>query len=1081
MPVVSTSLTGALATTLLGTGPDAPPESPLSWVVLAAARRFSAGADSGADVPASAETATTQTLYSVTDAQVAAAAVVNLPPIVEEEPDFGTPNPTTGAVAGQIVAKDPEGKKLSYTLASGPSAGKLVFDKKTGAFTYTPTASQRVAAGLTPGADYAQFTVKVSDGTTANIQTVTFNVAVNPAELEDAGTIAVGGPGEAITVTKTRVFVTNASAKTVTVIDSLNRTVVATISFDEAPVSVAVTPDGKRLYVVDDTTNLIHVVDATTGTKLTAIDFGENRYPDSLYMSPDGKTLLAAGGLYDPKTNTTTSVITKVATATGKIAGTVKLVGASPDDFYSVAFTPDSKKVYVVVDLLPANPGDPVSSAVYTFATTATSAKLLTTGTFIIDVAVNPAGTLLYVNDVGADENGFGSLRVFDIKSNKLVTEIPTEPERLSGLTFSKDGTLLYTLNTVTNQVGAFDVAAGLVPVSIIDTGTTNNEFYPNVAISPDGRALYYNTDNGLQVVSLLPATAASTPGAPVGNVIKGAFGTRYQVMADVDPVTLQPNGNTRVSILDKDGRVITTTQDIVGIPSSSVPVVRPDGSLLVATYDAGTNTTTITAVSTSGVTTPAGSLTGKAVRQIFIASNGAAYLQTDVNGDGLAYKLVRISTENASQTYDIDGSTSGLPVKLAPDGSAYVVYKDGGDQVSVLAIDPNGDSITVPVGTGSPEGSLAPVVISSDGKAYVTVSTLDAQGFTETKILTFTGTASTERTVAGQQVGSAVVGAKGAVYLVTGAQGTASVTKLTSTTLRTSVFNAAAVGQPGVASDGTAYVLLNTGPGQHGLGIVNPAGKTKIVPINGQFAQAIDNPGGLALTVGYDKKAYVAYVDSTGRYHVAIVGGSGTASIKDMPVGTTTKHSVYFTIRGVAAQMVQTVDPVTGAITGTSAYILPSGKRTEEVPGDLVAGAIDFKNNGYIVSSAENANGDLEVTVLAFTSAGKTLAKIAAPGGIVLAVDNLAGPFGARPVVLSPKDGTAYVTLSTGQDNLPGSAEVWAINPKGGATKVLDVDTALVTAVTVEPDGTAYVTVSELVGGQYVSTVRVLNSTTAV
>ncbi|OBB75606.1 YncE family protein [Mycobacterium sp. 852014-52144_SCH5372336] len=1057
-------MTEALASALLGSGPDAPAESPLSWVVLAAARRFSAEADADAAVQPAAQMATVQTLNSVTSAPVTAAAVVNQPPIIEE-PAFGTPDPRTGATAGQIVAKDPEGKKLSYALTSGPSEGKLVFDKRTGAFTYTPTASQRVVAGLTPDTDYAQFTVSVSDGAKANIQTVTVNVAINPAPLVDAGSVPTGGSTDAIAVTNTRAYVANTAAKTITVIDTINRTTVATIQLDQQPVSLEVTADGKRVYVVDDTTNLIHVIDATNNTMLAPIDFGPNRYPLSVAVSPDGKTLLATGALYDAKTDTWTPVVTKVATATGKVSGTVKLPGSS-DVFYDVEFSADGKKVYVVSDLASDDPEN-VTSAVYTFATSATTAKLVTTGTYITDVAINPAGTRVYVNDADA-----GTIRVFDA-SNKLVGTISVTPETMGTLTLSRDGGLLFSLDTTTNSVVVFDTATN-AQIASLPTGATTVGYYPGLVLSPDGREFYYASDTGLRVITVLPVTNVSTPGAPVGNVIIGAFGTRYQVMTDVDPTTLQPNGSTRVSILDADGRVITTTQDIAGTASGALPIKRADGSLLVATYDAVTNTTTVTAVSTSGVATPVGSLTGAASRQIFIASNGAAFLQTDVDATGSAHQLIRISKTNVSQTYIIDGSTptSGPPVKLAPDGSAYVVYKDGAGMVSVLAIDPNGDSTTTPVGTGLPTGSLAPVTISSDGKAYVTVSSVTA-----TKILTFTGTAYTEREVTGQQVGSAVVGAKGAVYLVT-ADGNphAFVTKLTATTLRTSVINGGfPVGQPAVASDGTTYVLLNWPGPQSYLGIVSAAGKTKTVPINGNFAQAIDNLGGAALTVGFDKKAYVAYVDSDGRYHVAIVTPTGGTTIKDMPVGTTVKHSVYFTIRGVAAQPVQTIDQATGAIS-TSAIVLSSGARTEEIPGELVAGAIDFKGNGYLVTSAENAAGERETTVLAFTSAAKTIAKITAPGEIVLAVDNLAGPFGARPVVLT-LDGTAYVTISAGLDNPSGGAEIWAIKGKS-KTKVMDFDTALVTAVTVQQsDSTAYVTVSEIdeATGQYVSTVRAL------
>ena len=226
-------------------------------------------------------------------------------------------------------------------------------------------------------------------------------------------------------------------------------------------------------------------------------------------------------------------------------------------------------------------------------------------------------------------------------------------------------------------------------------------------------------------------------------------------------------------------------------------------------------------------------------------------------------------------------------------------------------------------------------------------VSTLnDQQTATVTKILTFTGTESTVREIPGERLGLAVAGAKGTVYQTTVDPVTNKTyaTTLTATTLKTSSAIAGlGEGRSVVAADGTSYVIVNTGQGHGGLGIANARGQTRVVPINGQIAQAIDNAGGLALTVGFDRKAYVAYVDNDGRYHVAIVTASGGTTIKDMPVGTTTKHRVYFTIKGVAAQIVQTTDQNTGAIS-TSAVVLSSGARTEQIPGELVAGSIDYE-----------------------------------------------------------------------------------------------------------------------------------------
>ena len=68
--------------------------------------------------------------------------------------NFGRPDPVTGTVTGVVVPPPgPVGKKPTYTLTSLPAEGKFTFNKTTGAFTYTPTAAQRVLAGLSDDPD----------------------------------------------------------------------------------------------------------------------------------------------------------------------------------------------------------------------------------------------------------------------------------------------------------------------------------------------------------------------------------------------------------------------------------------------------------------------------------------------------------------------------------------------------------------------------------------------------------------------------------------------------------------------------------------------------------------------------------------------------------------------------------------------------------------------------------------------------------------------------------------------------------------------------------------------------------------
>src|SRR5689334_17661939 len=70
------------------------------------------------------------------------------------------------------------------------------------------------------------------------------------------------------------VYVTNVSSNTVTVIDAASNTITATITVDNTPEQIAITPDGTRAYVTCgsvDTPSSVWVIDTATNTVLTTI------------------------------------------------------------------------------------------------------------------------------------------------------------------------------------------------------------------------------------------------------------------------------------------------------------------------------------------------------------------------------------------------------------------------------------------------------------------------------------------------------------------------------------------------------------------------------------------------------------------------------------------------------------------------------------------------------------------------------------------------------------------------------------------------------------------------------------------
>ena len=206
-----------ILSSILGAIPRTPMESPLAWIFTAAARR---------QIGATELETTQSATFALTTAQVE-----NQPPTVDVV--FGTPASSTGAINGQVVGTDPEGQPVTYALTAPPTTGTVVFDSATAKFTYTPTTSQRISAGVTSTTDTIPMTVTVSDGT--NSVPAVVNIPVTPLPIAKSAEISAVNDAHAVVATATRAYVTNRSAGTVTVIDTTNNSVLGTIAVGPTP------------------------------------------------------------------------------------------------------------------------------------------------------------------------------------------------------------------------------------------------------------------------------------------------------------------------------------------------------------------------------------------------------------------------------------------------------------------------------------------------------------------------------------------------------------------------------------------------------------------------------------------------------------------------------------------------------------------------------------------------------------------------------------------------------------------------------------------------------------------------------
>jgi YVTN family beta-propeller protein len=100
-----------------------------------------------------------------------------------------------------------------------------------------------------------------------------------------------------------------------------------------SPQGVAVSPDGKTVYVTNTVQGLVDVISAATNRVTGTIRVGQ--LPWQLALSSNGGTLYVANGDSDS--------VSVIATASGKVTGTI----SDPGDPVSVGLTPDGSELWV--------------------------------------------------------------------------------------------------------------------------------------------------------------------------------------------------------------------------------------------------------------------------------------------------------------------------------------------------------------------------------------------------------------------------------------------------------------------------------------------------------------------------------------------------------------------------------------------------------------------------------------------------------------------------------------------------------------------------------------------------------------
>jgi YVTN family beta-propeller protein len=332
-------------------------------------------------------------------------------------------------------------------------------------------------------------------------------------------------------------YIPNTADRTVSVINTANNTVTATISLpetDRIPFGVAVNPSGTRVYVTntcDDEISIlttctigdpgsVSVIDATTNTVIKTISIPME--PSGIAVSPDESRLYVVNacdsstcsslGTVSPGSVSVIDIAAGSATE-NEVIGNIQL---SDGPSIGVAVSPDGTRVYVT------NLFDTAQGSVSVIDTTSnTEITTIPVGIIATGIVSNPNSPRLYV----ATSDGISVVNTTD---NTLIGTIlpPSSLGFLGGLAITPDGTKLYAPDA-TPAIDVLDATQDTLPLVATVSAPAGTEFFGGLAATPDGSRIYatdaissLGTTFG-NTVSVIQTASNTLSGAPitVGNL----------------------------------------------------------------------------------------------------------------------------------------------------------------------------------------------------------------------------------------------------------------------------------------------------------------------------------------------------------------------------------------------------------------------------------------------------------------------------------------------------------------------------------------------------------------------------------
>lgn len=128
--------------------------------------------------------------------------------------------------------------------------------------------------------------------------------------------------GVAVTPDGKKLYVANYNSNNISVIETANNSHIATVPAGRSPYGIAVTPDGTKVYVTNYNSSNVSVINTATNSVIASVNAGE--YPEGIEVTPDGTKVFVV--------NSGSNNVSVIDTATNNVIATVN-VGKSPAAF----------------------------------------------------------------------------------------------------------------------------------------------------------------------------------------------------------------------------------------------------------------------------------------------------------------------------------------------------------------------------------------------------------------------------------------------------------------------------------------------------------------------------------------------------------------------------------------------------------------------------------------------------------------------------------------------------------------------------------------------------------------------------